>query len=340
MKAMVLHRFHEPLKMEDVEIPEIGHRDVLIRVKACGVAYGDLSVKDGHMGGNPPIVPGWEVAGEVEEIGDDVQGLRKGDRVAVSMYLTCGACRFCRTNRDTLCINSRGYVGVHINGGYAEYMEVPVENILKIPSNVSFEQASIVADTVGTSLHAIKERAAVKIFDDVLIVGAGGGVGIHAVQVAKLFGGRVIATDISEEKLEMAKKYGADEVINAKLRSFDDEVKRLTNGRGVDAVIDNVAVLETLQASLRSLAVAGRLVVVGVRTGISFGIDPTKLVMREIVITGARNVTKLEMAEALELVGQGRVKSIVTKTFPLHEAELAHELLRADKITGRSVLVP
>jgi len=342
MKAMVLPKFGAPLELRDMPMPAIGPNDVLLRVRATGVG---LTVV--IMIANPgrvtafPRIPGHEVAGEVVERGSEVTTVDVGARVACHFYLTCGVCRFCRSGRETLCTAFRGFVGQASDGGYAEYMAIPAKNVTPIPDGVSDLDAAVAADAIATPYHACREEAKVGPGDSVLIIGAGGGVGIHGVQMAKLCGGWVLGADITDEKLDATKSYGADEIIDAR-GDIAAQVKKATAGRGVDAVIDFVASRETLTAAMASLGRAGRLVIIGSRPAPVFGVDatfpvdPGRMLYDMLEIHGSRFVTLTEMAQTLELLRQQRVRAVVTRTFPLDEAEAAHELLRKNAIVGRA----
>jgi propanol-preferring alcohol dehydrogenase len=211
--------------------------------------------------------------------------------------------------------------------------------VVLIPDGVGFAEAGITADAIATPWHVAKERAKIKPNDNVLVVGAGGGVGIHMVQVAKIFGARVIGVDVSDEKLAVVKEYGADEVINVKGKNMADEVKKLTHGKGVDAAVDMVGVKDTLEGAIDSLAVAGTLVAVGVWPGTTIEIDPRHLTGKEIVLTGNRYATRQEIRESLELVRRGVVRPVLLNTFPLEQANKAHELIDEMRLTGRAALI-
>lgn len=346
MRAMVLHHLGGSVTLEEVDKPRAGPCDALVRVRATGVGLTVIIMKNtpGLVTGYPRIL-GHEVAGEVVDVGSEVRNVRNGERVVCHFYLTCKVCRFCRSGRETLCENFGGYVGMACDGGYAEYMRVPALNLCPLPKGVPFGEASIISDAVATPLHACKTEAQVWPGDDILIVGAGGGVGIHAVQMAKLCGGRVLAADLSMEKLELAKKLGADEIIDCKETNLSREAKRLTDGKGVDAVLDFVASSETLEASLESLGTGGRLVILGYRppevfrVKPTFRVDPLFVLSKGIEIHGSRYVSMAELIEAVEIVKQGKIKPIVTQTFPLEEAEKVHQLLQENRITGRAALV-
>jgi D-arabinose 1-dehydrogenase-like Zn-dependent alcohol dehydrogenase len=346
MKAMVLPALGAPLRLETLPLPAIGPGDVLLRVRATGVGLTVviMTAVPGRVTAFPRI-PGHEVAGEVVEAGSEVTHVKVGDRVACHFYLTCGACRFCRSSRETLCTAFRGYVGMASDGGYAEYMAIPAANVTTIPPGVSDLDAAIAADAICTPYHACREEARVGPGDLVLIVGAGGGVGIHGVQMAKLCGGWVLAADITDDKLAAAKACGADALIDVRRGDLADEVRRLTDGRGVDAAIDFVASRETLEGSMRSLARAGRLVIVGSRPRAVFGVDasfvvdPGHTLQNMLEIHGSRYVTLAEIQQTLELLRQGRIRAIVSRTFPLEGAEEAHALLRKNALVGRAALL-
>jgi propanol-preferring alcohol dehydrogenase len=346
MRAMVLHELGGPVVLEEVPQPLIGPSEALVRVKAAGVGLTIILMKaTPGLVTSYPRIPGHEIAGEVVDVGSEVRNVGVGDRVVCHFYLTCKVCRFCRSGRETLCENWGGYVGMACDGGYAEYMKIPALNLCPLPEGIPFVEASIVSDAVATPLHACRVEAQVGPGHDVLIIGAGGGVGIHAVQMAKLCGGRVLAVDLSLEKLEMVKELGADEVIHGKGGNLSKEARRLTNGKGVDAVLDFVASSETLEAGFESLGTAGRLVILGARPPAvfkvepTFKVDPLVVLYKGMEIHGSRYVSMAELIRAVDLVKQGQIKPIVTQTFPLEEAEKAHQLILENKITGRAALV-
>lgn len=346
MKAMVLPALGAPLRLETVPVPTIGPGDVLLRVRATGVGLTVviMTAVPGRVTAFPRI-PGHEVAGEVAEVGSEVTHVKVGDRVTCHFYLTCRTCRFCRSGRETLCTAFRGYVGMASDGGYAEYMAIPAANVTAIPPSVSDLDAAIAADAICTPYHACREEAKIGPGDLVLIVGAGGGVGIHGVQMAKLSGGWVLAADITDDKLAAAKECGADALIDVRRGDLADQVRTLTDGRGVDAAIDFVASRETLEGSIRSLARAGRLVIIGSRPRAVFGVDasftvdPGHMLQNMLEIHGSRYVTLTEIQQTLELLRQQRIRAIVSRTFPLEGAEEAHELLRKNALVGRAALL-
>jgi propanol-preferring alcohol dehydrogenase len=343
---MVLRELGGPVTLEAVDKPTFGPSEALVRVRATGVGLTVVIMKNtpGLVTRYPRIL-GHEVAGEVVEIGSEVRNVAKGDRVVCHFYLTCRVCRFCRSGRETLCENFSGYVGMASDGGYAEYMKVPALNLCAFPEAISFADAAIISDAVATPLHACRQEACIGPGDSVLVIGAGGGVGIHAVQMAKLCGGRVLAADLSGAKLKKVKALGADEIIDCQAVDLQKQTLHLTNGRGVDAVLDFVASTATLEAGLESLASGGRLVILGYRppevfkAKPIFRVDPIVVLRKGLEIHGSRYVSMAELIQAVDLVKQGKIKPIVSQTFPLEEAETVHQLIQENKITGRAALV-
>lgn len=345
MKAMLLHELGGPVKLGEVPVPKPGPNEVLIKVRATGVGLTVVIMKatPGLVTSYPRIL-GHELAGEVAEIGSAVEGWRVGDRVTCHFYLTCKVCKWCRMGKETLCPNFKGYVGMACDGAYAEYMKLPAVNLCRIPDNVSFLDACVAADAICTPYHACRAEARIGPSDDVVIVGGGGGVGIHGVQMAKLCGGRVIGVDLGEAKLHQMKACGADEVIDATAGDWSERVLRLTEGKGVEAVIDFVASRRTLETSMKCLGRMGRLVIIGYRPPAvftdlpDFTVNPLEVLSKMQEIHGSRYVNMAELADTLKLVSEGKIKPIITKTFPLEEAEEAHQLLLKNDLVGRAAL--
>ena len=338
MRAMVVGKWGEAFKLEERLDPQPAPGEAVMKVRAAGVGLTLVTMRTGVFGGTAPRIMGHELGGDIIAVGDGVENVKMGQRCAVYFYLNCGHCRWCRNGRETLCENHGGYVGVHRDGGYAEFVSLPSENFLPIPDNLDYEGAAIAADAVNTPWHCMRERAQINPHDDVMLVGAGGGVGIHGVQVAKVFGARVIAVDISEEKLELASKWGADEVVN--FRAIEDlaaEAKRLTDGKGVDAAIDFVGKPETFQACIDGLAVGGRAVVIGAQPG-DVKVNPVNLVITEQIVTGSRHSTRAELIETMNIMARGLVTPVVGKRLHFTEVEELFQDLQDEKLLGRGAL--
>jgi len=323
MRALILERFGGPFVAKDVPTPVIAPHEALVRVRNVGVCGTDVKIRANR-------------AGEVAEVGAEVHGFAAGDRVVVNFYLTCGRCRFCRAGRDTLCPETRQH-GFSIDGGFAEYVKTPGVNLCKVPDHVSLEGACILGDAVATSYHAITKRAQVRPGTTVALVGVGG-VGLHALQMARLAGAWVVAIDVSEARLELARSLGADAVIDARRGPFHDAVRKLTDGQGVDVVLEFVANEITLPSSYQSVRRAGRLVFVGYTPQLPLPVMPHELVRNELEIVGSRANTKQELQETMDLVAGGRIKPIVDRVIPLADVENAFDALREGRPLGRNVL--
>lgn len=339
MRAAILYDYNTPLKLEEVDIPQIGPGEALVKVKACGVCHTDLSL----IGGNARNLPhslGHEGAGDVVEVGDGVTGLKVGDRVCIFLRFVCGDCFYCRTGRDNLCSNMTGQFGFSVDGAYADYAKAPVRAIFKLPPNVDYEEGGVIADCVATVYRAVVKRGEVKPTDNVVVLGVGG-LGLSAVLISRLVGARVIAVDITDEKLNFAKKLGADEVINASREKVPEAVKRLTGGMGADRIINLVGTGDSVLISLDSLAPSGRLVQLG-HTGESFTAKVTQIQRRDVSIVGNSANTRQDLVDTLELVDSGRlhIKPIITDEFTLPQVNEAIGKLRKHEILGRAVVKP
>jgi propanol-preferring alcohol dehydrogenase len=337
MRALVLEQFGGPFVPKDVPTPAIAPHEALVRVQNVGVCGTDVKIRANRMGlGVIPLIMGHEIAGEVAEVGSEVRGFAPGDRVIVNFYVTCGRCQFCRVGRDTLCAEVRQH-GFSIDGGFAEYLKTPGVNLCKVPDHVPLEHACILGDAVATSYHAITKRAQVRPGTTLALVGVGG-VGLHALQMAKMAGGWVIAVDVNDARLALARTLGADAVVDARSGPFHEAVRELTDGQGVDVVLEFVANQQTLPSSYLSVKRAGRLVFVGYAPGLPMSVMPHELVRNELEIVGSRANTKQELQETMDLVAGGRIKPIVDRVFPLTEIEEAFDALREGRPLGRNVL--
>jgi alcohol dehydrogenase, propanol-preferring len=338
MKAAVVRSWGEAFIIEDRPVPKPKRGEAVLMVKAGGVGLTLLNMRSGRFGGHTPRIMGHELAGDIVLVGEEVENVKAGDRVAVYFYLVCGYCRWCRGGREALCKNFGGYVGVHRDGGFAEFVCLPSENYLKIPDDLSYESAAVAADAVNTNWHCMRERARINPHDTVLLVGAGGGLGVHGVQVAKCFGARVIAADVTDEKLELVKQLGADETIN--VRAVDDvvkEVRRLTGGDGVQAAVDFVGDGHTFQYAIESLATGGRAVVVGAGHGV-ITINPLSLLLNEQIVTGSRHSTRAEFIETMDIMKRGLVKAVIGKRVHFTEVGTLFDDLKKLQLLGRGAV--
>ncbi|HKP00656.1 MAG TPA: zinc-binding dehydrogenase [Nitrospiraceae bacterium] len=340
MKAVIFreHGGTHKLSYEDFPDPMIGPEDVLVRVKACALNHLDIWTREGNPA-YPLVLPhivGSDVAGTVDQIGSHVEGFTAGQRVCVSPGLSCWRCNACLAGRDNFC-RSYGLLGAVVHGGYAEYVKVPFRNLLPIPDHISFEQAAAFPLVSVTASHMLFALAGLQQGETVLVMGAGSGVGMMAVQMAKLAGAHVITTVGSEEKVPKAKNLGADAVINHSKEKVAERVKALTDRHGVDVVIEHIGP-DVWDSCLESLAKGGRLITCGATTGGDVTLNLRYMYARQLTIKGSYMGTRAELVKAAELVGQGRLIPVIDRTFPLQEAKLAQDLMLQRKFFGKIVL--
>jgi len=340
MKA-VLFRMHggpDKLSYEDLPTPTIGVEDVLVRVKACALNHLDIWVREGNPAYPMPLphVSGSDVAGIVEHVGAEVEGIEVGQRVFVSPGISCWRCEACLAGRDNFC-RAYGLLGAMTHGGYAEYVKVPFRNVLPIPGNLTFEQAAAFPLVSVTASHMLFALAGLQHGETVLIMGAGSGVGTMAVQMAKLAGARVMTTVGSDDKIPKAVILGADAVINHTKEKVADRVKLLTEGRGVDVVIEHIGP-EVWDSSVTSLAKGGRLITCGATTGGDVKLNLRYVFSRQLTIKGSYMGTRAELVKVAELMGQGRLIPVIDRTFPLQQARAAQELMISRRFFGKIVL--
>jgi NADPH:quinone reductase-like Zn-dependent oxidoreductase len=340
MRAIVFHQHGGPevLHYEDAPQPAIRANEVLVRVKACALNHLDIWVRVGIPGVPFPLphIPGSDVAGEIAQIGADVTTVRVGQKVVLAPGVSCGKCAACLAGQDNRCrqFTNLGYM---IDGGCAEFVRCPEVNCLPFPENLSFEEAASIPLVFQTAWHMLIARAELQPGEDVLVLGAGSGVGSAAIQISKFFGARVIATAGNEAKLEKAKQLGADHVINHKSQKIRDEVRRITGKHGVDVVFEHVGTT-TWDDSIASLAASGRLVTCGATTGYDAKIDLRFLFSRQLSLLGSYMGTKSELQTVMKLVAAGRLKPVIDRVFPLAEAAAAHAYLESGQQFGKVVL--
>jgi len=340
-------RFHEHggvevLCYEDVPEPKIRANEVLIKVKACALNHLDIWLRQGLPGVKVPLphISGCDISGEVVRVEELATRVKVGDKVIISPGLSCGQCQECLAGRDNLC---RFYdiIGGYrtTDGGYAEYIKVPEVNAIPLPGGLSFEEAAAIPVVFLTAWHMLVGRAGMRPGDQVLVVGAGSGVGSAGIQIAKLFGAHVIATAGSDEKLQRAKELGADEVVNHSTQDIAEEIKKLTGKRGVDIVFEHVG-QAIWGKCLVSLAPRGKLITCGATSGYECLTDVRYLFMKDLTIMGSYMGSKEELLEVLKFVERGKLKPVVDRVFPLREAAKAQQLMEERKHFGKLVLVP
>jgi NADPH:quinone reductase-like Zn-dependent oxidoreductase len=342
MKATRFHEYGGPevLKYEDAPEAKILANEVLVKVKACALNHLDVWLRIGVRGWQLPMphIVGSDISGEVAEVGSMVTRVKPGDRVLLCPGISCGQCEMCFQGRDSAC---RQYTlfGVFVDGGYAEYVKSPEMNVMPIPGNLSFDEAAAVPLVFTTAWHMLFIRADLKPGEDVLVVGGGSGVGSAAIQIAKLVNARVITTAGADWKLEKARALGADEVINHSKQSIAEEVKRLTNKRGVDVVVDHVGAA-VWEACFDSLATYGRLVTCGMTTGADLKLNGQALYGRQGTILGSFMGGKAELADALKFVAQRKLKAVIDSAFALQDAAAAQRKMESREFFGKILLHP
>ena len=346
MKAIVFSEQGnvEVLRYTDVPKPVLNADEVLVKVEACAVNYLDLHARRDRPeieaklhGGDTPHILGSDIAGTIAEIGVSVDGIAVGDRVVLAPCIPCEVCSDCHRGDENLC-DTQALIGFQTNGGYAEYVKAPAKNAIQIPETLPFVNAAAMPIAYLTAWHMLMTRAQLRLGEDILILGVGGGVGSAGLQIAKLSGARVFATASSDEKLARARKMGADFTINYKDTDFSETVLDATDGRGVDVVLEHVGAA-TWEQSVTSLAKNGRLVSCGVTTGNIAEINIRKLYQKQLTIMGAALGTVNELRTLVHLAAHGKLEPIIDRTLPLHRADEAHLLLENRKNFGKVVLI-
>jgi len=346
MQAIVLPGPGEPFVMEDRPDPKAGPGEAVARVLACGSGLTIQHTRIGrNHGANYPIIIGHEITAEIVETGAGVNNLKVGDPVTCYFYLDCGHCKWCLNNRPTLCSNLAGHVGRQIDGGYAEYIKMPERNYIKIPESLDWmgrpAEVGVIADALATPYKVI-QRAQIVPIDTIAVIGAGGGLGIHMVMMAHWARARVIAVDVVPEKLEKCREIGASETVNASDGKMVEALMDLTDGQGVDVVVDFVSNEKTLTDGVRSLGRGGRLATLGGGGAkIPFEAVGGELSSKELNIMGSRYCTRQEVSDTLEIVARGDVWPLVTEKygFNVGDAELVHERLEKGEVMGRAAIM-
>lgn len=340
MKAVRFHQHGGPdvLRYEDAPDPKIEANEVLVRVKACALNHLDLWMRKGASNWKLPMphISGSDISGEVADVGSLVTHAKPGDRVLLAPGISCGQCEMCFKGLDSAC-RSYTLFGVMVDGGYAEYVKSPEANVILIPGDLSFDEAAAVPLVFLTAWHMLVTRARLKPGEDVLVIGAGSGVGTAAIQVAKLVSARVIAVAGTDEKLEKARQLGADVGINHRKQSIAAEVKQVTRGRGVDVVFDHVGAA-VWEHCFESLATYGRLVTCGTTGGEEVKLNLRLLYGRQRSVLGSFMGGKWELLEALKFIGQRKLKAVIDSAFPLQEAAAAQKKMEDRDFFGKILL--
>ena len=342
MKALfVKEAGSEPaLEVRDISEPTVREGNVIVRVEAAGLCGHDVAIMTGLLrrGVDREVVLGHEISGRVADVGQGVSGLSVGDSVVASLTAFCGKCDRCVAGLDYRCRVGRG-VGHGVNGGFAEYVRLPAQSVTRIPDGIDLIGASLLACPIGVCVRAIQSVGGIEPGEVALVTGAGGGLGIHAVQVASAFGAQVFAATSSVEKMDALEQYAPGGVILGDELDFSELVHAFTEDEGANVVIDTVG-SSTFDSSLRSLAQYGRMVLLGEVEGGRTRISLTDIMFRDASMQGSTGASLGDIAAAVELVSGGQVEPIVQMTFPLEEASVAVRMVKDRQVLGRVVLRP
>ena len=333
-RAAVLTKIKEYPQVKEIEDEPLRENEVLIEQTETGICYRDILTMEGFF---PrlvlPIVPGHEISGVIKKTGSKVTKFKEGERVSSLIYVPCGTCEYCKSGRENLCRNRKTF-GESMNGAYRKYIHVPEISLVKVPPGVSSEAAAISACVTGMIVEALEVVGGLKEGQTVLITGAGGGVGSHAVQIAKALGAKVVAETSSEWKKEMIQKVGADFVVGG--QNFSQKVKEIT-GEGVDLTLETVG-SPTFNDAFRSLKFGGRVVVVG-----NVDVNPVSLPLGNLIlkgnsIAGSISSTKKSVEKALNLSKEGKISPVVGKVFELNQVADAYKAMKNRELFGRAFL--
>lgn len=339
MRAMAVVDYAAPLRLLELPQPELRPGHALVRVLACGVCYTDVKTSRGRMTWSSrvklPHVPGHEISAVVVEAGPET-GFSPGERVVVHNYWSCGRCPACLIGREVLCENLEGWVGFTTPGGFQEYLLVRADRLIRVPEGIKDEEVCAASCAFGTGYRAVATRGRVQPGEVVVMLGVGG-VGLHALQIAREAGAHVLAVDLDRRKLEAASRLGAAGVALAG-EEAEALVAEYTKGRGADLVIDVVGHQDTLAQAARMTRRAGRVVGVGYVPGGSSAMPIDDFVLLEKEFIGTRYAQRFEIERVLGLMAAGRIRPVIDDIRPLEDAEEALQRLERGEVIGRTVL--
>jgi NADPH:quinone reductase-like Zn-dependent oxidoreductase len=342
MKAVLFHAHGGPevLKYEEAPDPKASYGEVVIEVRATSINHIDIFLRRGMPGVKVPLpkIAGCDAAGIIHEVGPGVTGLKTGDRVTINPGIGCGHCEFCAAGFGSQCTTFH-MVGEHIDGAYAQFVKVPAHIVLRIPDSMSFEEAAAAPLVFITAWSMLVGKGNIRPGEDVLILGAGAGVGTAAIQIARMTGCRVIVTASTDEKLERARSLGADILINYKRDEFDKRIREITGRRGVDVVVDYIG-NDTWVQSLRSARKGGRVLTCGATTGFAPQTDLRHIFYRQVQVIGSTMGSQREFLDVMKCIFRGQLKPVIDRVLPLSQAALGHELIEKREVFGKIVLTP
>lgn len=342
MKAVQLFAHGQPgdLRLVELAEPRPARDEVVVRVRACGLNRLDLWAEQGSLpiSIQLPRTPGGEIAGEIDAVGEEAKQWRVGDRVAVQSNLFCGECEFCRAGDESLCLRSE-LLGVQREGGFAEKVAVPARALVRLPEAVSFIDSAALTLAGSTAMHMLTRRARVTPGQTVLVIAGASGVGSAAIQIARSLGARVIATTSSEAKRHLCRTLGAEEVVDAKDPEWPTEVRRWTNKRGVDWVVEHVGGV-VLESVFSCVARGGTVVTCGATAGRDVRLNLWPFFVKEQRLVGSYGRTRADMLETLAWTVDGRLRAVVEEVLPLDRAVEGFARLRNRTVLGKLVIQP
>jgi NADPH:quinone reductase-like Zn-dependent oxidoreductase len=344
LKAIVLNKFGGPevLRLADLPAPKPGPGEILIRVRSVSVNRTlDCTVRAGKypVETKMPHVLGVDPAGEVVEVGAGVEQLKVGNRVATISIVRCLKCKQCLKGSEANCLASQ-HIGLHRWGGYADYIAVPERNAFTIPDNLSFAEGTVITRHFPMAFNLLTSKTTIQRGDWVLVMGAAGALGSCCVQVAKMYGARVIAAAGADDRVALAMTYGADFGVNYRRQDLANEVMKLTDNDGVDVVCENIADPILWPGAFNSLAIGGRLVTAGAHGGGVVELDVKRLYLRRQSIHGAAGTNPPDVEKAMDAARAGRIRAMNFQIMPLSAAAEAHRLVEGNHIAGKIILDP
>ncbi len=338
MKAIRIHHHGDSsvLKLENIASPVLKPDRAIVEMHVAALNHLDLWVRNGIKGVPLPLIPGSDGAGVIREIGSDIKHVEVGERVLIQPLVYCGSCSNCLSGRENYCVDW-GILGEHLDGTLAELISVPGKNLYAIPSDLGFQEAAAFALVSQTAYTMLIDRAKILSSECVFIWGASSGLGSVAIQIAKSVGAVVIAASSSAENLEKASALGADFTLNHKTNNISASVKEITEGQGVDVVLEHVGET-TWNTSMKMLGKGGRIVTCGATTGARVEIDIRYLFYKQLSILGSTMGNKIAFENSFELVKSGKLKPVIDRTFPMEEIQAAHQYLEEGAQFGKVMI--
>ena len=346
MKAAVFREYSKDptkvVKIEDIDMPKLKPDEVMIKVESASYNYNDLWAIWGEPLKTPlPHISGSDVAGTIVEVGEDVSKLKVGDRVASHSNLSCRVCDMCTSGREYDC-NDRlvwGFQTGPLWGGFAQYTHLPEVNVVKIPDNVSFDDAAAISMVGMTSWHMLVGRAKIKPGQTVLIMGGTSGIGMSGIQIAKLYNCNVIATAGNKEKMDKCLELGADHVVNHREADWYKKVREITKKQGVDVIFEHIG-KSTFAQEIALLKMGGTLVATGATTGYDSTIDLRYLFFKGTNWLGSTQGTRAELEEVMYWTGKGKIKPLIYTILPFNDMVKGHVMMANAEQIGKTLTVP